>query len=254
MILHCGQERMADNREHKFMEMSLGDHLEELRVRVILALLGLAVGLGICLFFSQFFLELLAKPYFDVQKATGLPATLQAITLSEKFMVYMKTALLFGVIFSAPWIFYQIWKFISAGLYEGEKKFVYIVSPICAILFASGALFFLFIISPMMIRFFIGFNPGIDKVQTQVTISSYVNFMLLMMLVFGLCFQLPIALVAANRIGVVSAEMLKKARKYIILAIFVIAAVVTPSPDMISQIALALPMYLLFELGLLFCH
>jgi sec-independent protein translocase protein TatC len=246
---------MAEKNEHNsFLEMSLGDHLEELRIRVILAVIGLAVGLVICMFFAKFFLGHLTKPYFDVQQQTGLPATLQAITLSEKFMVYMKTALLFGVIFSSPWIFYQIWKFISAGLYDREKKFVHIVSPICALLFVSGAMFFLLVIAPLMIRFLICFDPGVKEIQTRVTLSSYVSFMLTMMLVFGLCFQLPIAIVALNKMGILSAAVLKSIRKYVILAIVVIAGVVTPSPDMISQIALAVPMYILYEAGVLFCR
>lgn len=246
--------KMAEKDEHNsFLEMSLGDHLEELRMRIILAVLGLAVGLAVCLCFSKFFLGLLTKPYFDVRQQTGLPATLQAITLSEKFMVYMKTALLFGAILSSPWIFYQLWKFVSAGLYASEKRFVHIVAPICALLFGTGAMFFLFVIAPLMIRFLIGFDTGVE-VRTQVTLSSYVSFMLIMMLVFGLCFQMPIAIVAANKIGIVSASALKSARKYIILAIFIVAAIVTPSPDMIGQIALAVPMYILYEAGLLFCR
>jgi sec-independent protein translocase protein TatC len=158
------------------------------------------------------------------------------------------------VIFSSPWIFYQLWKFVSAGLYSNEKRFIHIVAPICAILFISGAMFFLLVIAPLMIQFFIGFDIGIKNVKTNVTISSYVSFMLLMMLVFGLCFQLPIAIVAANKIGIVSAATLKNVRKFVILAIFIIAAVVTPSADMISQVALAVPMYILYELGVLFCR
>jgi len=165
----------------------------------------------------------------------------------------MKTALLFGAILSSPWIFYQLWKFVSAGLYASEKRFVHIVAPICALLFGTGAMFFLFVIAPLMIRFLIGFDTGVE-VRTQVTLSSYVSFMLIMMLVFGLCFQMPIAIVAANKIGIVSASALKSARKYIILAIFIVAAIVTPSPDMIGQIALAVPMYILYEAGLLFCR
>jgi sec-independent protein translocase protein TatC len=241
-------------KEQKFAEMSLGDHLEELRIRIILAVLGLGVGMGACLFFGKFFLVLLTNPYFAVQKDANLPATLQAITLSENFMIYMKVSLIFGVIFSSPWIFYQLWKFVSAGLYSNEKRFIHIVSPICAILFISGAMFFLLVIAPLMIRFFIGFDIGVKSVETRVTISSYVSFMLLMMLVFGLCFQLPIAIVAANKIGIVSAATLKNVRKYVILGIFIIAAVVTPSADMISQVALAVPMYILYELGVLFCR
>lgn len=246
---------MEENQEqHKFREMSLGDHLEELRLRVILAVIGVGISLAVCCFYAGFFLDILTKPYFSVQQQANLPATLQVITLSEKFMVYMQTAMIFGLIFSSPWIFYQLWKFISAGLYAGEKKFVYIVSPLCAILFISGALFFLFVISPIMIQFFIGFDPGVKSIQTQVTFSSYISFMLMMMMVFGLCFQLPIALVATNKIGIISKANLVKARKYVILGIFIAAAVVTPTTDMISQVALAIPMYILFELGLLFCR
>jgi len=245
---------MAGKKEQKFAEMSFGDHLEELRARIILALLGLGAGLTICIFFSGFFLSLLAKPYIHAAQQIGLDGNLLAITLSEKFLVYMKTSLLFGIVISSPWVFYQLWKFISAGLYVRERKFIYIIIPVCAALFIVGALFFLFVIAPIMIRFFIGFDAGIKSVQTQVTLSSYINFMFSMMLIFGLCFQMPVAIVAVNRIGIVSLENLKKARKYILLAIFIVAAVVTPSADMISQIALAVPMYILFELGILFCR
>lgn len=245
---------MAEKKEQKFVEMSLGDHLEELRARIILALLGIGVGLTICMFFSGFLLSLLAKPYLHAAQQIGLEGNLQAITLSEKFIVYMKTALLFGLVISSPWVFHQLWKFVSAGLYSHEKRIVYIISPVCAILFIAGALFFLLAISPLMIRFFIGFDTGIESVRTQVTLSSYVNFMFSMVLIFGLCFQMPVAIVAANRIGIVSLENLKKARKYVLLVIFIIAAVATPSADVISQIALAVPMYILYELGILFCR
>ncbi|MCX5632994.1 MAG: twin-arginine translocase subunit TatC [Phycisphaerae bacterium] len=245
---------MSEEKEQKFVEMSFGDHLEELRARIILALLGIGVGLAICMFFSGYFLSLLAKPYLYASQQIGLEGNLLAITLSEKFLVYMKTALLFGIILSSPWVFYQLWKFISAGLYVRERKFVYIIMPVCAALFIIGALFFLFVIAPIMIRFFIGFDAGIKSIQTQVTLSSYINFMFSMMLVFGACFQMPVAIVAVNRIGIVSVENLKKARKYVLLAIFIIAAVATPSADMISQIALAVPMYILYELGILFCR
>jgi len=245
---------MAEKKEQNFAEMSFGDHLEELRARIIFALLGIGVGLTVCMFFSGFFLSLLAKPYLHIQEQIGSSATLQAITLSEKFLVYMKTALLFGIVLSSPWVFYQLWKFISAGLYRHEKRVVYIISPVCAALFIAGALFFLFVVSPLMIRFFLGFDTGIESVKTQVTLASYTNFMFSMMLVFGLCFQMPVAIFALNRIGIVSVESLKKARKYVLLAIFIVAAVATPSADVISQIALAVPMYILYEMGILFCR
>jgi sec-independent protein translocase protein TatC len=245
---------MKEKRDIKFTEMSLGDHLDELRVRVILAIVGIAVGLTICMFFSGYFLELLARPYIQIQQQAGVTASIQAITLSEKFMVYMKTALLFSLVFTSPWVFYQLWKFISAGLYPHERQLVYYIAPACAVLFIAGAMLFLFIIAPIMIKFFIDFDIGIKSVQTQVTISSYIDFMFSMILVFGLCFQLPIAIIAANKIGIVSVEILTKWRKYVLLGIFIVAAVATPSTDMISQIALAVPMYTLYEMAILFCR
>ncbi|MFA6187075.1 MAG: twin-arginine translocase subunit TatC [Phycisphaerae bacterium] len=244
---------MAENNEHKFREMSLGDHLEELRIRIIFAIIGIVVSLAVCMFFSKFFLALLAKPFFVAVGKTGA-AHLQAITLSEKFMVYLKTTILFSIIFSSPWIFYQLWQFVSAGLYQNEKKYVYVIVPACAMLFISGAAFYLLGVAPTMIKFFVFFDTGIDSLTTQITLENYVNFMIIMTMVFGLCFQLPIAIIALNRIGIVSLEQLKKARKYAILIIVIVAGVITPSPDMISQVALAVPMYILYELGILFCR
>ena len=243
---------MTDKIKEKFVEMSLGDHLEELRTRLILAIIGLVVSLVVCMFFSRFFLSLMAKPYLYALQQAGMKPMLQAITLSEKFMVYMKTALLFGVVFSSPWIIYHLWKFISAGLYPKERKLVHIITPVCASLFIAGAAFYLFLIAPMVIKFFVSFDTGINFVQTQVTLASYINFMFSMTLVFALTFQMPIAIVAANWIGIVSLENLRKARKYVLLAIFIIAAIVTP-PDVISQIALAVPLYVLYELAIVFC-
>ncbi len=244
---------MAEKNKHNnFMEMSLGDHLEELRLRIILAIIGLVIGLAISMFFSRFFLSLMADPYLHAMQQIHMMPMLQAISLSEKFMVYMKTGLLFGIVFSSPWIIYQLWQFISAGLYPKERKLVYFVSPVCAILFIAGSAFYLFLIAPMMIKFFVSFDTGINFVQTQVTLDSYISFMFTMTLVFAMTFQMPVAIVAANWIGIVSLENLKKVRKYVLLAIFIMAAIITP-PDVISQIALAVPLYILYELAIVFC-
>ncbi|MFA5292025.1 MAG: twin-arginine translocase subunit TatC [Phycisphaerae bacterium] len=243
---------MTEKIEQKFTEMSLGDHLEELRARVILALLGIAAALAICMFFARFFLSLMAKPYIHALQQVDMEPMLQAISLSEKFMVYMKTGLLFGIVFSSPWVIYQLWQFISAGLYPKERKLVYFIAPVCTVLFITGAAFYLFLIAPIVIKFFVSFDTGIKFVQTQVTLDSYINFMISMTFVFAITFQMPVAIVAANWIGIVSLENLKKVRKYVLLAIFIIAAIVTP-PDVISQIALAVPLYILYELAIVFC-
>ena len=233
--------------------MSLGDHLEELRARLILAILGIAAGLIVCLFFGRYLLQYIAAPYENAMLQSGMPPELQAIHPAEKFVVYMKTSLLFGFILSCPWVFYQIWKFISAGLYEREKKYVYVVVPVVTALFIAGALFFLKIIAPIVMMFFVNFDPGIDFVTVRFTLQNYINLVLVLTLVFALAFQMPVIIVIAEKIGLVSVETLSRSRKYMLLALFVIAAFATP-PDVISQIALAVPLYLLFEVSLIVCR
>jgi sec-independent protein translocase protein TatC len=122
--------------------MSLSDHLEELRIRLILALAGLAAGLFIALFFGQYFVKLLLKPYETAVRDTGALSHIQAITVAEPFMVYIKAVLVLAAMISSPWLFYQLWEFISAGLYKHEQRFIYKVVPFSVFLFVGGTLFF----------------------------------------------------------------------------------------------------------------
>ncbi len=258
--------------------MSLGDHLEELRARLILAFIGIGVGLIVCLFFGSILIKTITIPYkFAVSKAYKpqvtdpngtdnnnslilkedqkqwkYPPTLQAIQPAETFLVYIKTCLIFGLILSSPWVFYHMWAFISAGLYAHEKKYVYIITPVSAVLFIAGTVFFLTVVGPMAMLFFLKFNPGVEFVINQWTFQKYVDFILMLTLVFGLAFQLPILVVGLEKLGIVPLSALKKARKFIILGLVVAGAMLTP-PDVISQISLALPLYILFESSLLFC-
>jgi sec-independent protein translocase protein TatC len=142
--------------------------------------------------------------------------------------------------------------FVAAGLYENERRYVRTAVPFSTALFVTGALFFLFAIAPFCLRFFLKFGDLIG-VAANWTFDKYISFVTLLMLVFGLSFQTPIAIFVLNRTGLISIKSFKKSRKYVIIAIFVIAAVVTPSPDVISQIALAIPLYALFEMGILLC-
>ena len=243
----------SDTKPEALRTMNLGDHLEELRYRLWLAIVGLVVGLVICLFFGKTFLALLAQPYRNVVAATGAEPQLQAIQLPEQFLVYLKTSLVFGLIISSPWVFYHLWKFVSAGLYQRERRFVYVAAPASAALFIAGASFFIWVVAPSVMGFFVNFDTGIEFVKTVPTLQSYINFVLSLTLIFGLAFQMPIAIVFAEKMGLVSIEALAKARKVIILALLLIAAMVTP-PDVISQVALALPMYVLFEGSILVCR
>jgi sec-independent protein translocase protein TatC len=243
---------MSEPQREEQPSMSLGDHLDELRARLILAIAGLAAALVISAFFGNYFVRLLMKPYETAVRAEGLTLNVQAITVAEPFMVYMKAAMVLAVLIASPWIFYQLWAFISAGLYKHERKYIYKVVPFSAGLFIVGVLFFLFVIAPMTMKFFITFNLGIDYLKYSPRISDYIDLILILALIFGLAFQMPLMIIFAERLGLVRLETLKKVRKYVLLGVFILAAVVTPSTDMITQIALAVPLYILYE-GSIFC-
>lgn len=306
--------------------MSLGDHLEELRARLILAILGLVIGTIICLFFGRRIIQFIERPYRKetrtyfrskaeamvkdnkaadasgylldafvakllkaletdpnapaidpdavrfahrvyTETMTELPddpnyiavaadayasifeRQLIAIAPADPFIAYMKITLISGLIISSPWVFYQLWMFVAAGLYEHERKYVRTAVPFSTALFVTGALFFLFIIARLCLRFFLTFGDLIG-VSANWTFDKYISFVTMLMLVFGLAFQTPIAIFVLNRTGLVPLESLKKSRKYVIVAMVAIAAVATP-PDVVSQIALAIPLYALFEVGIL---
>ena len=231
--------------------MSLGDHLEELRARLILALLGLAVALIVCLSFGRFIISFVEMPYI---KAMGEQARLQSIAPTDGFVSYMDISMIAAVVMASPWVFYQLWLFIAAGLYPHEKRYVYMAAPFSAALFITGALFFIFIIAPLTLRFLVMFNKSVLGVTSNFTFKNYVSFVATMMLVFGLAFQTPIAIFFLNKTGLVSVQALCKARKYVFLAIVIIAAAATPGSDIVSLFALTIPMYLLFELGILLCY
>jgi len=243
---------MTKDPRENLKTMSLGDHIEELRARLILIILGLAVGLILCLFFGKFLIGLLATPFEKATDSTDVLRHLQTIQPAEGFIVYIKVCLVFGLLITSPWVFWQIWAFVSSGLYRRERKFVYAVAPISALLFTTGAIFFLVIIAPLAMGFFIKFNERL-ALASNWTFQSYINMVLALTLVFGAAFQMPIAIVFAQMMGLVSIQALGRARKFVILGLVIAAAMATP-PDPISQLALAVPLYVLFEGSILICR
>lgn len=231
--------------------MSLGDHLEELRARLILAIGGLAAAFFVCLGFGRWIVAFLETPYI---KAMGEDARMQTIAPTEGFVSYMGISMVAAVVVASPWIFYQLWLFISAGLYPKEKRYVYMAVPFSTILFVAGALFFVFIIAPVTLRCLVFFDRAMLHSNPNWTFPQYLSFVSTMMLVFGLAFQTPIAIFFLNKTGLVSITALRKSRKYVVLGVVVVAAAATPGSDLFSLFALAIPMYLLFELGILLSH
>ncbi len=228
--------------------MSLGDHLEELRSRLLLAILGIVVCTIISLWFSRYIVIFLQKPYTNLMGDKAL----QALSLTEGFVSYVKIALIAGLVMSSPWVFYHIWMFVVAGMYPHEKRYVHIAAPFSAALFIGGALFFLFAVAPISIGWLVKVNDWLG-LNTNITFKNYITFVTSLMLVFGVAFQTPTAVFFLNRSGLVSLSALKRARKYVILVIVIIAAMATP-PDVVSQITLAIPIYLLYELGILISY
>lgn len=235
------------------VRMSLGGHLDELRARLGLGLLGFAVAFFVSLAGAKGFVRIILSPYRAAMQAAGIEAKLQALQPAEPFLVYMKSALVLAALISSPWILYQLWAFVAAGLHRHERRFVHVAAPACAALFVGGVLFFLLGIGPWVFRFFMQFDLGIDYLTYQPGVGQTVDFVLALALVFGAAFETPVVIVFAERMGLVSLAALQRSRKYVFLACFVVGAIATP-PDVISQIALALPLYVLYEAGLLVCR
>jgi len=227
--------------------MSLGDHLEELRSRLILAVAGLVGAFVLCVFFGEYIIAFIERPYVSVM---GKDARLQSLAPADGFVTYMQIVMIAAVVISSPWIFYQLWMFIAAGLYPHEKRYVHLAVPFSAALFIAGALFFIFVIAPITIQFLVMFNREFLGVASNFTFKDYVSFINVMMLVFGLAFQTPIAIFFLNKTGLISIAALRSSRRYVILGIVIVAAAVIPGSDVISLFALSIPMYLLFELGI----
>ncbi len=231
------------------------DHLIELRQRLMVAVL---VFLGLsCL--SYFFVEdiyrFLMQPLADV--LPGDNRRLIYTGLTEAFFTYLKLSLFMGAFLSFPIVAVQIWKFVAPGLYENEKKAFLPFLIATPILFIAGAAFVYYAVFPKAWQFFAGFEvmPGSAEasglgISLEARVSEYLSLVMQLIFAFGLCFQLPVLLTLMARAGIVTAESLAKKRKFAILGAFIIGAVLTP-PDIISQVALALPVLLLYELSIL---
>ncbi len=209
----------------------------------VLLILALAL-----LIFGKALLRYLQTPYYNIEATEPLVVLAPA----DAFVGFMKVSFIAGLVISSPWVFYQLWMFIAAGLYAKERRYVRIAVPFSTILFVLGALFFFYAVAPISLRFFLKFGHLIG-VKASWTFQKYIAFVTTLMLVFGLAFQTPIAIFVLNRVRLVSISALRRSRKYVLLAMFIIAAVATP-PDVISQITLAIPLYLLFELGIVLCR
>jgi sec-independent protein translocase protein TatC len=233
---------MENNEEHK---MSLTEHLIELRKRLIRSVIILGIGFGVCYYYKDWIFDIITQPLTQV-----LPKNSYLIYtgLTEAFFVYMKLAFFASLIITSPFILYQIWKFISPGLLPKEKKYVVPFVLSSSLLFISGILFGYFIVLPPAFEFFVSFNN--KYLQAMISFKDYLSLFVTFLLGFGLSFELPIFIFFLTKLGIVNAKMLSKQRKYAILVIFIVAAILTPSPDALSQILMAIPLLFLYEVSI----
>ena len=225
--------------------MSLSDHLIELRKRLMRSAIALFIGFLACYYFKDYLFTIITRPLVDVLPKNGY---LIYTGLTEAFFVYMKLAFFASLIITSPFILYQIWKFISPGLLPREKKYVvpFVVSS--TLLFVGGVCFGYFIALPPAFEFFISFNN--QYLQALISFRDYISLFVTFLLGFGLSFELPVFMFFLAKLGIVNAKMLSKQRRYAILVIFVVAAILTPSPDALSQLLMAIPLMFLYEVSI----
>jgi sec-independent protein translocase protein TatC len=232
--------------------MTFGEHLEDLRRRLIYALVGMAVSLAVCLIFGRQILTMLVYPYNRVMGQSGGDASLSILSVSGGLMLYFRVCLYSALVLGAPWVLYHLWMFVSVGLYEREKRYVKRSMPFSAVLFVGGALFFVFVVSLPILGFFHAFNAWIG-VKEIITLDNHIHFMTNMMLVFGLGFQTPLVVFVLVKVGLVSLGTLNHYRRHVVVGILIFAALFT-SPSPLDMILLAIPMWLLYELGVLLAY
>lgn len=214
------------------------DHLDELRHRLIVSVVGIGIGFAVSYGFSQQLLLLLQRP---------MPTRLVFIAPTEAFFVNLKVAFYAGLFLSVPLLLFQVWKFVAPGLYEHERRYSFPFLISSTVLFLLGGVFAYVVILPIALHFLIA--QGGELWKPNITLSNYLAFCMRLILAAGLIFEFPVLMYFLAKVGVVTPEFLIKNRKYAVLVAFILSAILTP-PDVFSQVLLAVPLFLLFEVSI----
>jgi sec-independent protein translocase protein TatC len=230
--------------EERLAEGTLISHLLELRQRLLRSVVAIFVVFVPLAFYSNELFSLIAQPLIDrLPEGNSLIAT----SVVGPFMTPLKLSLVAAVFVAMPYVLYQAWAFVAPGLYRHERRFALPLFASSVVLFYAGTAFAYFVVFPLMFKFLTSTTPAGVKMMTD--ISSYLDFTLLLFFAFGVAFEMPVATVLLVATGLVRVSTLRRNRGYVLLGIFIIAAFLTP-PDAISQTCMAVPMYLLYELGI----
>ncbi len=229
-------------REDK--KLPFKEHLRELRQRIIISLLATGFFFILSYIFSVYIIEFLLRPLLNV-----LPKGEGTIFLgpTEGFFIYIKVSLIFGIFIAAPIIIWEAWAFIAPGLYEKERKYILPFLIFLPFLFILGALIGYLFILPIILRFFIGFSD--EFIKPLLSINNYLTFSAKFLAIMGIIFEIPIVSIFLTKIGIIDPVKLSKNRKYAILIIFIISAIVTP-PDIASQIIMSIPFIIIYEISI----
>lgn len=226
-------------------KMSFLEHLEELRARLVRIVIAIVLGFAVCIAFGERVFSVLSAPITNL-----LPkdTTLVFTALPDPFFVYLKVAFIAGIFLALPYVLYQLWLFVYPGLLESERHLALPFIIVATLLFYVGALFAYFVVFPAAFKFFLGYQT--PELRPMISIRDYVSLVMLLMLAFGVVFETPIVIVFLGLLGVFNSSQLKKGRRYFIVVAFIISAMLTPTPDVINQTLMAVPMMLFFEVGI----
>jgi sec-independent protein translocase protein TatC len=228
--------------------MSFIEHLEELRQRIIKSLIACAVGFGLCWYWAERIFGIMQRPIMQALKNHQLDTKLVYTNPTEPFNLYLKVGFIAGLFLVSPFILYQVWAFIAPGLYRHEKRYVMPFMFFTVLLFLAGGYFGYAIVYPSALDFLIGYG---QQFQPMITIGEYTNLFLVIIVGMGLIFELPILVFFLSLMGVVSAGWMWRNLRYSILGITVVAAIVTPTTDIMNMMIFAAPMVALYMISII---
>ncbi len=231
-------------------KMPFTEHLEELRRRLIISAIAIFVGFLICFAFKEKIFQLLMIPWIDALPE-GHENPLIYTAPHEAFFTYIKVSLIAGIGVACPVIFFQMWRFIAPGLYENERKYIFPTVFFSSFFFLAGGLFGYFFVFPVGFRFFASFAS--DMIPPMVSTREFLSFSTRLLLGFGIAFELPVIAFFMGKLGLITSQFLKRQRKFAILGLFFLSALLTP-PDVVSQFMMAGPLLLLYEMSVWIVH
>ena len=248
-----GVARVAEQDVVEETRMNLGDHLEELRLRLIYSVVAVVVTFLVVFFlFRQQAMRVVAAPIMEALSGLGYEPALVALGPQDRFLAYVKVSGLVSLFLSSPVVIYHLWQFVAAGLYPNERRYVHLLFPFSAVSFLLGVLFAYFVLVRFGLRFLYGFGED-SLIRTTPTVRENVDFVIKMSLLLGVVFQLPLVMLGLDKMGLVTREQFARGRRYALLGTVLLGMVLT-DPSAVTQLMLAGPMYALYEVGMLLCR